>query len=270
MSLEFTTGRYDNLSLEQYHRECKGWSKSALDKVNRSMAHYLESCRNPPEPTHAQALGSAFHCRVLTPELYESQYAIEPILDKRTKAGKEMFADFQAENMGKTLISAGDAALVEQMASSVLCHPVASQLLTDGDAEHSFFWTDPKTNLPCKCRPDYLRRDGIVIDLKKTVDASWFAFQRSIVNYRYHVQGAFFCDGVSHVTKELYNSFILIAVEDKPPFAIGIYRLESEALNVGRTAYEMDLAKVVEYEKDKSWAGYPVYIQDMFLPAWVN
>jgi hypothetical protein len=269
--MEFKIGRFDDISLENYHK-MEGYSKSALDKVHKSMAHYFENLESPKEQTEAMLIGSAFHCKVLTPDIFDEQYAVAPDFgDLRTKSNKEAFEEFKNDNIGKHIIKSDKGKALIEMSQSVLSHPVASQLLTDGDAEHSFFWIDKKTQLKCKCRPDYLRRDKIVIDLKSTDDASYFSFQRSIVNYRYHVQAAFFCDGITDVTKVIHNTFILIAVENKPPYAVAVYNVDPDAINTGRIGYQIDLDKIVEYYKSEiKWAGYPCMIQEMLLPNWVN
>lgn len=268
--MDIQPGRYDNISLEQYHRECPGWSKSALDKVNRSMAHYL--CAEDKQ-TPALAFGAAFHCAVLTPDLYEAQYCVAPICDRRKKEGKEDYAEFQQKSLGKTVLESSDCAAISKMKENVFSHPVAGALFNSGDAEHSFFWIDKKTGLLCKCRPDYLRNDGIVVDIKTTSNASYFEFQRDIAKYRYYVQGAFFLDGISAVLDKKHSEFLLVAVETTEPYAVAVYRLDDDALNVGRTAYHIDLDKVLAWEKqpeESRWSGYPDQVQDMYLPAWVN
>jgi exodeoxyribonuclease VIII len=270
--MDITTGRYDNISIEQYHRECPGWSKSALDKVNRSMAHYFAS-KETKEQTPAMLFGSAFHCAVLEPSRYDLEYCVEPEVDKRTKEGKAKYAEFIQLTLGLTPISGGSAESIAKMRDAIYSHPTAGALFNAGDAEHSFFWTDPKTGLLCKCRPDYLRKDNIVVELKTTSDASYFSFQKDIAKYRYYVQGAFFCDGISSVIKESVNEFIVVAIEKEEPYGIGIYKLDEDCLNIGRAAYRMDLQKIVAYENtpdNDKWAGYPEFVQDMFLPGWVN
>jgi hypothetical protein len=266
--MSFEIGRFDDISLEDYHK-MEGWSKSALDKVHKSMAHYFESLTNK-ETTAALEFGSAFHSKVLTPELFQKEYVIEPVFgDLRTKAAKELRAQFILENPNKKSINFESAAKIDLMAESIFDHPVASQLLTEGDAEHSFFWVDDKTGFKCKARPDYVRRDGIIIDLKTTSDASWFGFQKSIVNYRYHAQGGHFTNGVSKVTGSNYNTFILIAIETEAPYNVACYNLDEDSLNVGRKSIEMDFDKILEYEKTE-WGGYPCMIMDMHLPPWAN
>ena len=266
-------GKYDNISLSEYHR-FSAWSKTALDKINRSPAHYLEWLANPPEQTPAMAFGSALHCAVLTPELYKDQYVLAPEVDRRSKAGKAAYEEFAATCEGKSIITAAIAGQVERVANAVFSHPLASQMLSNGEAEQSFFWTDPKTGLDCKARPDYQRHDGITIDLKTCADATFKEFQRSVYNYRYHVQGAFFMDGIFQATGKPCSDFVLIAVEKEPPFGIEIYRLDDLAIDTGRVAYCDNLTTVKEWQEHPE-AYKTVYKNsaspiEMPLPPWSN
>ena len=74
------------------------------------MAHYLEERSKVSEPTLAMAFGSAFHCRVLTPNLFNESYAVSPTFDRRTKEGKKEYAEFVLANAGKTFIESEDLA----------------------------------------------------------------------------------------------------------------------------------------------------------------
>jgi hypothetical protein len=267
------TGKYDNISLSEYHK-LPAWSKTALDKIDRSPAHYLEWIANPPEQTPAMRFGGALHCAVLTPELYKNQYCFYPVCDLRTKAGKEFFAAFSNENKDKIKLDIETASQIERLKTAIFEHPLASQILSNGEAEQSFFWIDPKTNLDCKARPDYIRNDGICADLKTCADATFKEFQRSVYNYRYHVQGAFFMDGVFQATGKQCSDFVLIAVEKEPPFGIEIYRLDDLAIDTGRIAYQENLATVKEW-KEKPDLYKTVYPEsknpiDMPLPAWAD
>jgi hypothetical protein len=264
-------GKYDNISLEQYHR-MDGWSKTNLDRVHQSVAYYLECKQNPQQPTSAMAFGAAFHCAILTPALFQSSYAIAPSFDRRTKQGKEDYSKFQADNLGKTLLDAEDFVIVEGMRSAILKHPLASDLLTHGEAEQSFFWTDPQTKLLCKVRPDYLRADGICVDLKTCEDASYEAFQRSIANGRYHVQAGYFIDGVFGATQQRVDDFVIIAIEKSRPYGIMIYRLSEADIDIGRSEYQKDLDTIVDWNANpqKYEIVYPASENpiEITLPAW--
>jgi len=266
------TGKYDNITLKQYH-EMPGWSKSRLDLINRSPAHMIETQKNKVT-TPAMAFGSALHCAVLTPALYELEYCVIPECDRRTKAGKELYAEFVIENKGKTVIDSADAANVELMKMSIFSHPLASAMLTGGEAEQSFFWIEPLTRLRCKARPDYLRHDGICIDLKTTDNATYNSFQRSMYKYRYHVQGAFFSDGVFQAVNKQVTDFVLIAIEKEPPFGIMVYRLDDLAIDAGRVEYKKNLATALDWEKcpESFEIVYPISEEpiELLLPAWAE
>jgi exodeoxyribonuclease VIII len=267
------TGKFDNISLKEYHK-LPGWSKTYLDKIDKSPAHYLEWIKNPPEQTPAMAFGAALHCAVLTPELYKKQYALLPKIDKHSNDGKAAWKKFQEENDGKDFVEAEDAGRIERISQAIFAHPLASQLLSNGEAEQSFFWIDPKTGLECKARPDYLRNDAICIDLKSCSDAKFKPFQRSVYNYRYHVQGSFFMDGIFQATKMQCSDFVLIAVETETPFGIMVYRLDDLAIDTGRVAYQDNLLEIKQWEEHPE--AYETVYQlsqspiEMPLPAWAE
>jgi hypothetical protein len=267
------TGKYDNISLKEYH-SLPAWSKSSLDKINRSIAHYQEWKENPPEQTPALSFGSALHCAVLTPELYKIQYAITPICDRRTKIGKDIYSEFISGNEGKEFIDYEGASQIERIGNAIFSHPLASQLLTLGEAEQSFFWIDPKTELECKARPDYLRHDGICVDIKTCEDARFKPFQKAIYSYRYHVQGAFFMDGIFQATGMQCSDFVLIAVEKDPPYGIMVYTLDSLSIDIGRLEYQDNLLEVKQCKEHPE--AYKTVYQlsqspvEMSLPAWAG
>lgn len=268
MKIEYPS-KIDNMPMSEYHNPAHGWSKSALDLVNKSMAHYLAAQEEPKEQTDAMLLGSAFHAAILQPSLYKSEYVVMPKIDRRTKAGKEEYQAFIESSTGKTCIAPEQSETVESMIKSVMGHPIASALFQNGEAEQSFFWIDDATGLKCKCRPDFLRHDKLVVDLKTTSDASYNAFQRTIYSFRYHVQGAFFLDGIEAVTGEKHDDFILVAIETSAPFNVAVYLLDSESIAAGANKYRANLHTVRTHEQTKNaWPGYPAVVQDMILPPW--
>jgi hypothetical protein len=269
---EMEQGRYDNLPSEQYRNECYGWSKSSLDKATRSIAHYLYSKENP-EQTESLTFGAAFHCAILEPEKFESEYVVAPECDRRTTIGKKIWADFVFENSGKSIIKAAEMESITAMREMIAAHPVASELLKCGSPEVSYFWKDQGTGLNCKCRADFVCNDNwnTVVDLKTTDNASIEEFQRSVGKYRYHVQAAYYLDGISLVEEKKHTNFLIIAVEKNPPYCVAVYDM-IQTLDAGRAAYERDLETVESYVKANGdcWIGYPQNIQTIKLPAYLQ
>lgn len=70
-----TPGIYRNLSNADYHGG-DGISKSGLDLIHKTPAHYnaVKTAANDNVPTPAQAIGTAFHCLLLEPHVFITEY----------------------------------------------------------------------------------------------------------------------------------------------------------------------------------------------------
>jgi exodeoxyribonuclease VIII len=236
-------------------------------------ARYIDPKRVIPEPTPAMRIGSAVHTHVLELHKWDAEYTVAPDgLDRRTKAGKEAWAAFEAEANGRTVLSREDADLVMHMGRAVLGHPAAALLLgMAGEAETTHMWTEPTTGLQCKCRPDWISEDGgIVVDLKTTEDASPREFRRSIAKWRYHVQAGWYMAGIEAAYGKRPSGFIFIAVEKKPPFAVGVYAADEQMIERGYETAMCDLQTLAECKSNGRWPAYSDRIEPISLPAWMT
>ncbi|UZR29038.1 PD-(D/E)XK nuclease-like domain-containing protein [Methylococcus mesophilus] len=241
-------------------------SKSGLDRLAKSPAHYRWWLENREEPTKALILGTAIHTAVLEPDELRTRYAFMlEGLDRRTKEGKAIYAEL--ESGGRTVLSADDEKLVTGVMESVQLHPTASELLRGGEGMSEVSCFTELEGLNVKCRPDWLRRDGIVVDLKTTEDASPRGFARSVANYRYQVQAAYYLDCLA-ATGLSPHTFVFIAVEKSDPHAVGIYELDAEALELGRELYRRDLALLKHCLATDEWPGYSEDVVSLNVPAW--
>ena len=255
---------------EEYH-DSDGLSKSGLDKLAISPAHYQAYKATETKATPAMVLGSLIHTATLEPHLLPEEYAVEPVVDKRTTVGKKVFAEFDAANKGKRFITGDQLALSMAISMSVCTHPIAGKLLAKkGIAEESFYWTDAETGTLCKCRPDYLTEDGILIDIKSTEDASPTAFAKSSWKYRYHVQAAFYTHGVEAVTGIRPKAFIFIAVEKNPPYAVACYMADSLMMSYGIGQARQCIQLFDQCTKSGVWRGYAEEIMPLSIPAWAD
>ena len=94
-------------------------SASALKVLDKSTPLHLTASKEDREDTPAFRIGRALHARVLTPEVYGALFTVAPDVDRRTKAGKEEYERFCAGAVGKTVLSADDAELVEAMSGAI-------------------------------------------------------------------------------------------------------------------------------------------------------
>lgn len=182
----------------------------------------------------------------------------------------DVLAEWTANNPGRIVLAPEVWDQLHAMAAAVHAHPAAHALLTGvpGEAEKSVYWIDPATGVLCRCRPDWWRDDNVIVDLKTTEDASPEGFAKSMANYRYDVQAAYYLDGVQQATGKRPKAFVFIAVEKKPPYAVGVYVLDSESREIGRAQYQHDLRVYADCLANDNWPGYGDKIQTISLPAW--
>lgn len=254
---------------EADYRALNAINKSGLDQINKSPAHYQEYLKRPPESSDAMTLGRATHLGVLEPDLLYQQFFARPEgIDGRTKEGKEKLSELGRQHAGKTMLKADDFETIEGIVRSVRGHKVASQLISGGKPELSTIAVDPEFEVLCKARPDYLGRDGIIVDLKTTESANFSQFQRSVVSFRYHVQAAWYLDLANLIAPGQFKRFILIAVEKVPPFGLMIYELSPDAIQAGRVAARANLRTYAACKLADIWPGYRDDIQTMSVPDW--
>lgn len=251
----------------EYHAS-EGISKSDLDLLHRSPAHYKYRKANPREQTPAMLLGSVTHKMLLEPADFSREFAVMPECDRRTKEGKAVWKAFTDELEANTIVISRDVfETAAAMTNAVKSHAFASRLLRGGRSEQSFFWDE--NGIPCKCRPDYLRDDGIVIDVKSTLNASPEEFPRSAYNFRYHVQAWWYLHGLQRLCVPA-REFVFIAVEKEPPFAVCVYVADDTVLKLGEQEAQKDLETYRWCMEHDNWYGYERIPEthSLMLPEW--
>lgn len=256
------------LTSETYHGETGHISKSGLDLINQAPALYYEKyfSRSEAEKEAAHfAIGRAFHRATTEPQTFHDYYIKAPAgIDRRYKDGKEAWERFLAASAGKTILAAKadensrDLTYnqVVGMAAAARAHKRIGGLLRHGYAEQIFTWRDAVTGAPCKAMVDWITDGGdYVVDLKSTKSAHPKKFRYSALDYRYHVQAAFYLDGLraNGITP---RAFIFLAVEKRPPYIAEAYYLDAAFIQAGREAYRGDLATYMRCRETGIWPGY--------------
>ena len=272
---------------DAYHA-AEGISASGLKLIGKSPLHYwgayLDPDREPREETPALKLGTAIHCAVLEPMRFTEEYIVVPEDAPRRPTSAQMNAKkpsddtvnailwwraFDAENTGKNVLSRGEFSTCMKISERLNRHPAASVLFRSGVAELSMFWEDPETGVLCKCRPDWLIKGMAILDVKSTADAGETAFARSVWNYEYHLQAAWYLDGVRQcLGNDAPQAFIFAAFEKDAPHAVAFYSADGEMVSLGRREYKRRLQIYAECKSKNFWPGYPAGIQSLSLPAW--
>jgi exodeoxyribonuclease VIII len=156
------------------------------------------------------------------------------------------------------------------MVASVHAHPLASRLLVGGESEVTLRWRDERTGVECKGRADYwVRSHRLCVDLKTCEDARPQGFAKSVANWGYFRQEAFYRAGFDACGEPLEH-YWLLAVERSPPFALAVYKLTAESVELGARHNEEDLATFARCLEIGEWPAYPRGVQELALPGWAT
>ena len=248
-----------------------GANYSTLKHYARSPAHAREQMLHPKEPTEAMEIGTAVHVAALEPERFGAEYVRSIKVDRRTKEGKAAWAEFEAEHAGKSILAPEDHESVRSMAAALRAHAIVGPLLSEpGMCEVSAYWTDNDTGAECKGRIDKLlgyAGESYVLDLKKTKDARASLFAAQIARLGYHVQAAWYLDGLDSIAPHR-RRYVWIAVEEDSPHGIALYEPDETTLMQGRDECRQYLKTHLECLKSGVWPGYPTEVRMLTLPKW--
>ena len=139
-------GIYYDISFEDYLAIDAANASTLKTIAMQSLAHAKYN-KDHPKESDALAKGKLMHTLTLQPEKFRSEYAIAPKCDRRTKDGKEKWADFLEQSVGKMAVTGNDYAEVFAMRKQIYEHPAAIQFVQNGKAEVTCVWIDKPTGL---------------------------------------------------------------------------------------------------------------------------
>ena len=257
----------NDVTNEAYQNDFRSYiSSSDIRRLLRSPAHF----RNPAKmESAAMAFGTLVHTFVLEPHVAEARYRARADVDGRTKEGKAVrdWEQSLTAQQGVQFISRSDYDAAVSIATSVRTHLGATSLLAGGMAEVSGT-ADNFCGINARIRPDYLCDDRI-IDLKTCADARNDAFVRSVLNYGYDVQAAYYLD-VAEAIDGKKRKFFWCAVEKDAPYAVAVYEASDAMIERGRREYRKAIELYLECASLDLWPAYSQQIQQLELPGWIK
>jgi hypothetical protein len=304
--MHMSEGIYDNLSANAYHSG-PGVSKSNLDLIHNAPALLEWSREAPVDVGAQAAVdvGTAFHTLLLEPDRFAEEYVADftpargvlvtsdDLKAALTRLGVKFAASASKSALTAALLDADPDAPVSDvmqrewaagvngrqvlghaeylkltlMRDSVLAHPFARRLIeAEGAVERSYYWTDATTGELCRARHDKaIPKLGMTLDIKTTADIG--KFPRSVADYRYHVQEAFYRDGHQAVTGEELRGFPFLVVSttrDRSRYPVRMFSLDPTSRDLGRAEYRADLDTYAACRRSGIWPG----VEPVTLPAW--
>ena len=222
-------------------------------------------------PKAAFDLGHAAHKLVLGsgPELVEIRAE-----DWRTKAAKE--ARDEAYAAGMVPVLSRELGTVQDMAAAIRSHPKASVLLDParGEAEQSGFWFDTEFSLWRRAKFDFVPFDGpgrlVGVDYKTAVSANPDSIKKSVANYGYHQQDAWYRDTLAALTGDTDPVLLFVVQEKTAPYIVTVVELDYMAVKDGRELNRRAMDLYVRCVADDHWPAYSDDITLIGLPPWAR
>lgn len=199
--------RIIDMSDEEYFAS-PALDQSQLKKFNANPAQWgFERLNGSRPPMPAMRFGTAFHAYLLgTADVVSLSEAFDdPDMSFRCNAAKEWREE--QETMGNIVVSDADKELLDRMKSNFVAdRPDMYEILQAGVKEQAIFWTDKKTGLELKAKPDLIPiGTDYIVDLKTASSASPERFHREAIDYGYHVQALFYRMAVAQCPAHMFD-----------------------------------------------------------------
>lgn len=250
-----------NTPMTEY-RQMDGLSKHELDNFAVAPSYYIHRKKQEWKPSRSMEMGTLIHSLVLEGRC---DYAVGPDVDRRTKAGKEEWALFCEENIGKTIVNLDEAVTITGCFKA--CEPLMEHCVYEDDnIETSLFWE--RDGIRCKGRPDMIATingETCLVDLKTTNDIR--NFDSAFYRFRYDVQAAWYQRGFKQAAglSELPGFWFLV-VDTESPHLCQFMRAGSEILEQANAKIEEELAHFKRCQQAQEWPGLPEF--KLILPRY--
>lgn len=197
--------------------------------------------------------------------------------DGRTKAGRAELAD--AREAGLTPVKADEWDRIQDMAQALRNDPVAAPFFEPGSGtpEQSLFWEDHRHQIWRRARldwvPTWFYPDGklVVPDYKTCKSADPVKLQRTLVDYGYDQQAAWYSDAAEALGLAPHGvRFVFVFQEKEPPYVVSVLEPDEVVLERGRARNWLAMTLYAECRASGVWPGYVEGVGVLELPRWVE
>lgn len=241
---------------------------STLKLIGRSPRALKRATIVPRVDSEWLLLGRAIHCAALEPDEFSNRYIIAPKVDRRTKEGKETWANFLADAGPREVLDHDSGDIITKASQALQEHPVASFLL-QGKKEQIITWTDAETGIACKGRVDVAGER--IVDLKSSSHgASLPLLMNEAARRDYHGQCAWYHDGAKAAGFDLQLPPAIVYVETQEPFDVVCLAMTEETFQEGRALYRRLLTQYQGCQLTDYWPGMAPELVQWELPSWAR
>ena len=239
---------------DNYYQDREYISSSMVKQALQGSRKQFDYAMEQTLESESLLVGSAFHAMMLEPDVFEKDYAFEPAMDRRTKAGKEYILQWQEENKDVLYHIPGKyEEMLINMQDSLFSHPVYNKLVESVDVfETEVIKLFELEGQKCKAKIDFFNpKENYIVDIKTCNSVKYDDIVDSIKKYMYGVQAAFYLDGIKA------HKFYFVFIEKKAPYDVVIVDFVS-GLENGRNAYKAGI-KNIESFRNMDKACYSMF-----------
>lgn len=248
----------------------EGIRRSDLWRISETPMHFKYHLEHPEEPTPALLFGQAMHTYLLEPERFAEDVAVAPDVDRRTKEGRNQYAQFLDIAEGKTTITSADLERIVEMRKALDSNPDVVEILDNiVTVETPFTWADAETGEPCKIKVDMIANingQPYVVDYKTTASCADGKFESACRRFGYDFQSGMYTEGVNVNTFEAHG-FIFIAQEKDAPYACRVYYCDEGFIERGKRIFHDLLERYHHCKVTDTWEGYESV--DLYSEGWI-
>ena len=264
----------NNIDSAQYHRQ--GAKRGDMDfAVSSSMLTTFATC---PAKWRAgyrfegNQWGSLVDMLLLTPEDFETKYAVKPETyvnekgeEKKWNGNANRCKEWVKENVDKEQISPKLLEEAKTAINRLKADKKIAEIISESQKQVMVVgeYHDPATGLiiPCKALIDMVPRAHRLVDLKTSRSAHTKSWVKTVYQLKYHWQGALYLDMFnSACPDDVRVEFLHIVSENSFPWETGRKMMvdaePSGFIGLGRYYYEAALALYCKCLVSGIWPGY--------------
>ena len=272
-------GIYRDVSVEEYDaipalRRTFAWN--IFDK-SPGQAVYQ---RDNPKHRKVWDTGTMVHTALIEPEEFPVKYSVMPKFEddeanltkdgelpkspKATAYYRQRKAQFEMVcDAGSTdLVTREDYDMAYTFGKNIRKHPVAGRFYKRGTASEAVV-VGVIDEVLCKCRFDSLAEGGMPsgADIKTTKDADAREWRRSVKNFGYYFQAAFYLK-LARSAGLVDPNFLFIICDKTPPYEVVVREMGPRTLLYGDLHVKQALATYEQCVKDDKWPFYAEGIEE--------
>lgn len=244
----------------EYHAH-PAWSASRLkgalmDTPLSYWAKYEDPKREPFAPNESMKRGSLVDCFMTEAETFWDRYHVIGDVDRRTKAGKEAWAEAEKVANGRELIREADMATVYAITARLTADPAIGPILRQPrSSQEPHFWIDD-CGREHRYKPDIECEDGGLFDLKLSRSAHPRRFAAQSYSLGYDIQLSHYREGFIDRYGRKPTRIGIIAYQWDWPHNCSLLIADEDLLAFGAERREAAIKLIEDCRASGEWPSY--------------